>query len=559
MPSKRASRGVPAPVRNENTPAPSQFQFGFQSKALLFLLLSFNLLTSLSLTAYANSPYATEVIHHNNAFGNNPLYNDPYAILGEPTRIAINNDPAIGMTPFHVKIVEPAYNRDPLGNKVITTLSRKPDGAGDYTYGSITVKFDQPVIDDPTNPYGIDLNVFGNSFYVGDGYISDATDMRSYHLVGGIFAEPVVISISPDNINWYTYTDGPYGDTAFPTQGHLWSATQHDLTGNGWTSQTTDFTKPVNPTLGSILGAPGQTLAVSDAIETYVNSGGGTGIDLTPSGFSWIQYVRVESTAQFRDGEIDAFADVRPAHLGEALSVTPANATQNTPFYFQSPSYESHTSLAAHFSAISDLAKLSTAPVSDLLALSALSSGTLLTSYDLQIMPLIGTNDINFTANYQLSPGTNYSGNGSDLSLLQWDGTTWQTVEFAFDPPTTRLIVNDWSNPAAIFAIIQTTTQLAGDFNSDGHVNAADYVLWRKGAAIPPIAENYDTWRHNFGSSSASHLQLATNNAVPEPNSHLLIALIIAACPFALRARRGVPAPEKTDNTPMQHHPSKLA
>ena len=51
------------------------------------------------------------------------------------------------------------------------------------------------------------------------------------NLIGNTFAEPVVISVSPDNINWYTYGSGPYGDTPFPTQGYAWSAAQYDANG----------------------------------------------------------------------------------------------------------------------------------------------------------------------------------------------------------------------------------------------------------------------------------------------------------------------------------------
>ncbi len=85
--------------------------------------------------ACAQSPYATELISQNAAYGGNGFYNDPNAVLGEPARIAINSDPLIGTNPYHVKIVEPAYNRDPAGNNLITPLSRKSIGGGVLTYG----------------------------------------------------------------------------------------------------------------------------------------------------------------------------------------------------------------------------------------------------------------------------------------------------------------------------------------------------------------------------------------------------------------------------------------
>jgi hypothetical protein len=103
----------------------------------------------LAASSVAASPYATQLISENAAFGAVALYNDPNSVLGEPTRRAINNDPVLGNSPFYVSIVSAAYNREHVtNNKVLTRFDRRSDGAGGFIYGSITVKFDQPVIDD---------------------------------------------------------------------------------------------------------------------------------------------------------------------------------------------------------------------------------------------------------------------------------------------------------------------------------------------------------------------------------------------------------------------------
>ena len=65
---------------------------------------------------------------------------------------------------------------------------------------------------------------------------------------------------------------------------------------------------------------------------------------------------------------------------------------------------------------------------------------------------------------------------------------------------------------------------LDGDYNNDGAVNAADYVVWRKtninGAA------GYNTWRTNFGRIAGSGTgSLAGAAAVPEPASWCLLTL----------------------------------
>jgi hypothetical protein len=72
---------------------------------------------------------------------------------------------------------------------------------------------------------------------------------------------------------------------------------------------------------------------------------------------------------------------------------------------------------------------------------------------------------------------------------------------------------------------------LAGDYNDDGAVNAADYVVWRK--ANGPLGE-YETWRANFG-RTAPGVGLGAalgSSAVPEPTAVVtaLVAVFGAGC-----------------------------
>ena len=71
------------------------------------------------------------------------------------------------------------------------------------------------------------------------------------------------------------------------------------------------------------------------------------------------------------------------------------------------------------------------------------------------------------------------------------------------------------------------TTILAGDYNTDGKVDAADYVTWRNDPATFGGAGGYTTWAANFGKTAASGsgAQLA---AVPEPAAWLLVAVGMA-------------------------------
>jgi autotransporter-associated beta strand protein len=74
-----------------------------------------------------------------------------------------------------------------------------------------------------------------------------------------------------------------------------------------------------------------------------------------------------------------------------------------------------------------------------------------------------------------------------------------------------------------------TTGPLPGDFNSDGAVDAADYVLWRKQLGSPYTETHYNTWRSNYaegdGGSGLGGDSVHFN--VPEPMN--VVLLITAA------------------------------
>jgi hypothetical protein len=85
------------------------------------------------------------------------------------------------------------------------------------------------------------------------------------------------------------------------------------------------------------------------------------------------------------------------------------------------------------------------------------------------------------------------------------------------------------------FAAAQDTPfvdALDGDFNNDGSVDAADYVVWRKGLGGPFTPDDYDTWRTNFGRTSgagaAADLDIDVTSSVPEASSIVLLMLGIA-------------------------------
>jgi hypothetical protein len=65
---------------------------------------------------------------------------------------------------------------------------------------------------------------------------------------------------------------------------------------------------------------------------------------------------------------------------------------------------------------------------------------------------------------------------------------------------------------------------LDGDFNTDGSVDAADYVVWRKNPDGTYTEADYDMWLTNFGSTEVG---AGSGAAVPEPATVSLVGIAI--------------------------------
>lgn len=227
----------------------------------------------------ADSPFATAIVQYVPGLGAAAGYTNPTSALGSPTRFTGG-----GLSPQAVTPFQPAFRPEELVSI----------GFG----GSLTVAFDHDVLDDPRNPFGIDLLVFGNAF---------ATDLAAPSgLVGGFFTEGGRISLSADGVRFVTVPDLD-ADGLFPTLG--WLDVGPYATSPG--SVPSDFTRPVDPAWrsGAMIGLDWNSLRAA-----YDGSGGGVGIDLAPLGLSSVRYVRIDGPTAFGfSPEIDAVADVAPS------------------------------------------------------------------------------------------------------------------------------------------------------------------------------------------------------------------------------------------------------
>lgn len=230
------------------------------------------------------TPFATQVLEYNAGVGAEPGYTgDSSVVLGSPERYTGELSPFPGdVTMFS----------SPFGTDEILSI-----GAG----GWVTVAFDAPLVNDPSHPYGVDLIVFGNTFFNLD--FGDP----NFPIVG-ISPEPGVVEVSADGSDWRPLSCA--ADGLFPTQGYLDSGEFGFPAG----SIPTDFLKPIDPSL-TIVDFLGRTY--SQALALYNGSGGGTPCDLAESGLASAAFVRVRVPESATwSTEVDAFVRVpEPATL----------------------------------------------------------------------------------------------------------------------------------------------------------------------------------------------------------------------------------------------------
>jgi len=230
------------------------------------------------------SPWADTVISYDEGVGGSPGYNSAAAAIGEPSRFT-----GEGIWPG---VVSP-FNAPWLADEIVSIGST----------GSLIVAFEEPVIDDPANPWGIDLIVFGNTGCIDNSYPNG--------VVGGLFSDDGgMIEVSADGKQWIEITTS-LADGLWPTRGYIDSQPYDSVEG----SQPSDFTMPVDPRLSleDVMG-----LNNDELVGLYRTSGGGTPINLAETGLNEISYIRISVAANSKlSAEIDGMADVNPQTIGD--------------------------------------------------------------------------------------------------------------------------------------------------------------------------------------------------------------------------------------------------
>jgi len=379
--------------------------------------------------------FAVQVLSTNDIDPGSP-YNNPAAVLNRPTLQFY--DAFDGGVTDRVSIIDDPYNVTPGGGDVIAEIK---------SGGQITVQLGRKVYADPNNPYGIDLIIYGNSFFDspsgGSGSISDSTDLSAETLKSSaIYGHPTVVSVSQDGVNWFAF---PAVSCLFPDNAYRW-----DDTNSSWTDEEMNPTKPLNPFVYTNAVA-GWT--VSSVLDQFIGASGGTGYSLNASGLPWIQYVRIQPGAGTYT-VIDAIAAVSPAVVGDALSIAPDNlASGITNLVFQNPAALGQNQISINFGSVNEIARISTVSLGECSSFAPVA-GNVCGAYQIQARPMTGTNPVIFTANLALSAGASYSGNGSDLRVCQWNCTNWTLLPFVFNPAGNQVILTGVTNFSA-FVISQ--------------------------------------------------------------------------------------------------------
>jgi len=132
---------------------------------------------------------------------------------------------------------------------------------------------------------------------------------------------------------------------------------------------------------------------------------------------------------------------------------------------------------------------------------------------------------------------------GATFDVLDWSGTKFGMFDVLALPALASGLEWDTTDleSQGILSVVAATTILAGDYNDDGTVDAADYSVWRDALNSDTPLENeteslgvvdaadYDAWRTNFGNAASG----TASRGVPTPEPNALLLLTVAVATFA--------------------------
>jgi hypothetical protein len=117
-------------------------------------------------------------------------------------------------------------------------------------------------------------------------------------------------------------------------------------------------------------------------------------------------------------------------------------------------------------------------------------------------------------------------------------GARWRAF---YNPSLDRWEQFAFRNEDLVFSLGATIPDLPGDFNDDGTVDAADYIVWRNDLGMAYTQDDYDIWRSNFGrtwfagGASATISAGRNSSTIPEPAT--LVTFLLGVISIRSRSR----------------------
>jgi hypothetical protein len=118
--------------------------------------------------------------------------------------------------------------------------------------------------------------------------------------------------------------------------------------------------------------------------------------------------------------------------------------------------------------------------------------------------------------------------NASNDVIASWSNIkvnfTWTANSVGVGPIGYLGVGAESGGPPIISGGVSNVELIAGDYNDDGRVDAADYTVWRNGLGSVFTRADYDVWRNNYGIGVPDSGSGAISNfAIPEPASALML------------------------------------
>jgi Asp-tRNA(Asn)/Glu-tRNA(Gln) amidotransferase A subunit family amidase/uncharacterized protein YjbI with pentapeptide repeats len=113
---------------------------------------------------------------------------------------------------------------------------------------------------------------------------------------------------------------------------------------------------------------------------------------------------------------------------------------------------------------------------------------------------------------------------GHTLRIFDWTGVS-PTGAFTVSSPYTWDLSKLYTTGEVTLSAVPA---IPGDFNTNGIVDAADYVVWRNGLGTTYTENDYDVWRAKFGLTAPAAGEASVNASLPgvsEPAGAILLML----------------------------------